>query len=225
VGADEDSIGFAPEFEENEDGHRGRPVMLVARKGRDKRERRERIVTARVVMYALFLVGLLGGIGGTVGWFVENAYYVGLSHNEVVIYHGRPGGLLWFQPSLIDHTRIYTNQIIPPLLPTLRAGVQEETLAEAESFVKTLTQDQSLLPLFSDTTTVPASTVPGGPTTTAPPVASSIPTQQTQPTFTFTPPSTSAPAATTTTTPRATTTTTPPTTTTTKGKGKGKGKG
>jgi protein phosphatase len=216
-----------------QDGPGGRPVVLVARTGRERGGRTERIVTMRVVAYAVLFVALLGGVAGVVGWYVQNAYYVAIRHGEVVIYHGRPGGLLWFKPTLVEHTGITTKQIIPPLLPQLKVGVQETSLARAEDYVKLLAHDQGLLPLFSSTTTVPASTIPGqqGTTTTAPPVAPSTsappgtspatfpPPQTTAATTTTSPPTTTASPTTTTvrpttTTVRPTTTTSPPTTTT-----------
>jgi protein phosphatase len=199
-------------------GHGGRPVVLVARTGRETAGRTERIVTMRVVAYAVLFVALLGGVAGVVGWYVQNAYYVGIRNGEVVIYHGRPGGLLWFNPTLIEHTGITTKHIIPPLLPQLKAGVQTTSLSSAEAYVKTLAHDQGLIPLFSSTTTVPASTVPGqsGTTTTAVPFASSTTAPPSTSQSNFPPPSTTGTTApsTTTTSPPATTTTVRPTTTT-----------
>lgn len=198
--------------------------MLVAGRGPSHRSRGERIITARVVLFAILLLGLLGGVAGVIGWYVENAYYVGLSKGEVVVYHGRIGGLLWFHPSVVDRTGIFVQQIIPPLVPTLRNGVQETTLQAAEGYVSVLKKDQGLLPLFSTTTTVPASTIPAqiGTTTTVSPVPATTPATF-PPTTNSLPPSTSTP--TTTTVPKSTTTTsatttTVPTTTTTPGGGK-----
>jgi PPM family protein phosphatase len=213
--------GRSPAVDLDEVPHGSRPVMLVAGRGPSHRSRGERIITARVVLFAILLLGLLGGVVGVVGWYVENAYYVGLSKGEVVVYHGRIGGLLWFQPSVVDRTTISVKQIIPPLVPTLRNGVQETTLQEAEDYVSVLKKDQGLLPLFSTTTTVPASTIPAqiGTTTTVSPVPATTPATF-PPTTNSLPPSTSTPSTpTTTTVPKSTTTTlatttTAPTTTT-----------
>jgi protein phosphatase len=216
--------GRSPAVDFDEVPHGSRPVMLVAGRGPSHRSRGERIITARVVLFAILLLGLLGGVAGVIGWYVENAYYVGLSKGEVVVYHGRIGGLLWFHPSVVDRTGIFVQQIIPPLVPTLRNGVQETTLQAAEGYVSVLKKDQGLLPLFSTTTTVPASTIPAqiGTTTTVSPVPATTPATF-PPTTNSLPPSTSTP--TTTTVPKSTTTTsatttTVPTTTTTPGGGK-----
>lgn len=205
------AAGAAGSVVDLDGGPGGRPVVLVARSGRERGGRTERIVTMRVILYAVLLVGLLGGVAGTVGWYVQNAYYVTLNRGEVVIYHGHIGGMLWFQPSLIQHTGITTKQVIPPLLPALKKGVQETSLAAAEAYVQTLSKDQGLLQLFSTTTTVPASTIPGvnGTTTTASPVPSTQVPQTTAPPSTFVP-ATTAPANTTTTSPSTTTTAPPP---------------
>lgn len=202
-------------------GRSSRPMMLVAPSRGERRGRGERVLTLRVVLFALILVGILGGTAAAVGWFVESSYFVGLAGREVVIYHGRPGGLLWFQPSVVERTGLLTSQLIPPDIPALRAGLEEPSFAAAQELVHKLGSDRTLLPLFSSTTTVPASTVPtgaplGGTNTTSPPPLTTV----VIPSSTSTVPTTTVPATTstfasTTTTTGPTTTTSPTTTTTT----------
>jgi serine/threonine protein phosphatase PrpC len=200
--------GTAPD---REDDGAHRPMLLVAPQ-RERPSKRERLLTPRVVLFSLALVGILGGAVGVVGWFVEASYFVGLEKGHVVIYHGRPGGLLWFKPSVVEESRLTTAQLIPPELPPLEAGVEEPSLDAARAYVNALANNRSLLPLYEVTTTLPSATVPSsqpltGQTTTTLPATTTTP-----PTTTTTPPTTTAPPPTSTTKP--TTTTTPPTTTT-----------
>ena len=52
------------------------------------------------------LLMILGGIAAAVWWFGERSYFVGLQGNQVAIFKGRPGGLLWIQPSLNQRTNL-----------------------------------------------------------------------------------------------------------------------
>lgn len=205
-----------------EDARSSRPVLLVA-PTRRKGASRERLLTLRVVFFTLAFVATLGGAAGVVGWFVEASYFVGLRSGHVAIYHGRPGGLLWFHPSVVEVTGLTTKDLIPPDVPPLRAGVEEPSLDAAKAYVKALADKRSIVPLYSGTTTLPASTIPTGPglstTTTAPQPAA---TSTTAPAATSTTPtSTSPPTSTAPPTTSTTTTTTTPKTTTTKPPGTG----
>ena len=48
---------------------------------------------------------------------------------HLAIFQGRPGGMLWFQPKLVDETGVATTQVLPDRLPALRAEVNEPSLA------------------------------------------------------------------------------------------------
>ena len=202
-------------------GHR--PMILVAH-GRGGP--REKVVTARVIIFSVVLLGILSGIVGVTEWFAQASYYVGLAGKQVVIFQGRPGGFLWFNPSLVETTALTVSDLIPPEVPSVRSGVLESSFAAAQSYVQSLVNDKSDLPLYSPTTTVPPATtnppsaIPTSttlhlPTTTTspPPPTTTVPTTTTQPSTTTSPPTTTTKPPTTTTKP-PTTTTRPPTTTT-----------
>jgi hypothetical protein len=94
-----------------------------------------------------------------VGWYARNTYYVGLSGSQVAIYRGRPGGLLWFQPTLQERKPLTTADVLPARLPDLRAGHEESTKADADRYVNELRQEASLRTgLGATTTTLPGLT-------------------------------------------------------------------
>ena len=115
-------------------------------------------VTLRVVAFVAVLLVILGGISAAVWWFGERSYFVGLQGNQVAIFKGRPGGLLWIQPSLNQRTNLVTCTtpgaapqltVLPARVPDLRSGKEEPTLGAARQYVANLTQEASSVPAGS----------------------------------------------------------------------------
>jgi protein phosphatase len=126
-------------------------------------------VTLRVVAFLAVLIMILAGISAAVWWFGERSYFVGLQGNQVAIFKGRPGGLLWIQPSLSQRTALTTCTVLPSRVPTLRAGQEEPNLAASQQYVSNLTQEAKSLPGGV------APGCPPPPATTAPPPSAPTP--------------------------------------------------
>ena len=62
-------------------------------------------VTLRVVVFLVAICIVVGGAIACLGWYGRSAYYVGLSKDRITIFQGRPGGVLWFQPTVVERTR------------------------------------------------------------------------------------------------------------------------
>jgi hypothetical protein len=167
---------------------------------RDKGPKKPRRITFRVLLFLVLLGALAYGAWSLIRWYSNSSYYVGLRYNptlqkqEVVIYQGRPGGVLGIQPKIVPaagHTGITIDQVPQAALlvqPNVRTNVQESSLAAAESYVHLLKCQANQVapanaPVFpgvancpttaapptSSSTTVPGgSTVPGKTTTTVP---------------------------------------------------------
>lgn len=146
----------------------------------------DRIVTLRVALFVVVFVGVLGGAAGFVGWYVRASYFVGVDRGHVAVFEGRPGGFLWFKPSLIDRTSIAVSDVFAPDAGAVRAGMLEPSFAAAEQVVTSLANVQRDLALPSvdtanalgivgttTTTLAPVTTAP--PATTAPPKKSAPP--------------------------------------------------
>ncbi len=56
--------------------------------------------TWRVGAFAVLLVAVVLGTFAAIGWYARSTYYVGFAGDQVAIYKGRPGGVLWFDPTL-----------------------------------------------------------------------------------------------------------------------------
>jgi protein phosphatase len=110
----------------------------------DPKRRRGRpgAITLRVVAYCTALGVLLAGAVVGVAWYARSGYFVGLTGDRITIFQGRPGGVLWFHPTVVDPTSISTADIESRHLPTLSAGQQEPTLGAARQYVDRLVAEQ-----------------------------------------------------------------------------------
>jgi PPM family protein phosphatase len=210
--ADRGSSGSYGSFGGGVSGSHTRPVVLVRHK-RDKAPR-DRIVTFRVAVFVILVAGLLAGTAGTVIWFDQTSYFVGLHGSSVAIYEGRPGGMLWFKPQLIETSQITTSELLATTIVTLRGGIAESSLTACEQLAARLKDEKAKA--FAATTTTSTTTTSTSSTTTTstfPPPTFPPPTAPpaTQP-YTTQPPTTQPP---TTQPPQTTVPTTQPVTTTT----------
>ena len=138
-----------------------------ARQDRRAGPRVPRRITFRVVLFLIVLGGLAYAGYATIRWYVNSSYFVGLSHEHVVIYQGRPGGFAGINPKIVDRSKITTSQVQSFKLPDLRVGVQEPSYQAAKNYVSSLLQSVCSLdqpPAYCNGVTTP--TVPGATTTT-----------------------------------------------------------
>ena len=132
-------------------------------------ERPPRRVTWRVVVFFLVLGTILGVIAGAIGWYARSTYYVGLDDDRVAIYKGRPGGLLWFQPTLQERKPLTVADVLPARVADLRAGHQVETKANADRYVNEIRQEAAQAAEASRPPLIPPVSAFPGPSTSAPP--------------------------------------------------------
>ncbi len=119
------------------------PAGDVGRRARQRSQRpdlgpRNRIVTPRVVLFFLLIVALLGLAYGGTAWYARSSYFVGVHGGRLTIYQGRPGGVLWWNPTITEVTGVTTGQVESLYLPSLRKGVQESSLGAARAYVANL---------------------------------------------------------------------------------------
>jgi protein phosphatase len=125
------------------------------------------IFTLRTIVFLLLLVAVLGGAAFAVGLYARASYFVGLGPGQrVTVYKGRPGGVLWFKPT-VDHVTTYVlSDLQAPAQEEVKANKQESSRAAADAYVA-----RNLAPTTS-TTTAPAAIPPvgrAGPTSTSVP--------------------------------------------------------
>jgi protein phosphatase len=120
---------------------------------------RPRRITWRSVLFVVLVLAVLGGAVGAVAWYGRNTFYVGADGDRVAIYRGRPGGVLWFDPTVEEPTGLKLTEVPAARRQDVQNGKQESTLDAARRYVRNLT------PTTTTTTTTTSTTT----TTTAPP--------------------------------------------------------
>ena len=136
-------------------GSGGRPQPAAAPEGRPR-------LTLRVVVFLVAVMVVAAATVGAVGFFARGGYYVGLDDDRIAIYKGRPGGLLWFEPTVEERTEVGLGDVLPSRAADLRDGKEYSSLADARRYVQNL-QDEATPTTTTTTTTPPL------PTTAPPP--------------------------------------------------------
>ena len=102
-----------------------------------------RRVTFRVVGFFLLMAGLLVGAYALLRWYANDYWYVTLDHNQVVVYQGHPGGVLWFKPKVVDPTGVTTDGIVFIRIHQLQQNVEEPSLGAAKRYVRNLQNEKA----------------------------------------------------------------------------------
>ncbi|MBV8303258.1 MAG: Stp1/IreP family PP2C-type Ser/Thr phosphatase [Acidimicrobiia bacterium] len=144
------------------------PVEPPARaaSGAGAEKARPRRFTWRVFVFVFAVVVVLGAAVVAVGWYARHTYYVGVDNGQVAIFKGRPGGLLWFQPTLDRRTSLSLSDVPASSLPDVRAGREEATRAEAQRYVNALRQEAAAQTTTTAPPPAPAPSAPAPPPTT-----------------------------------------------------------
>ncbi len=149
----------------------------VAKAAKKQKPRR---FTWRVFLFVLLLLGLAAGVVATIQWYGQSTYFVGFEGDRVAIFKGRPGGLLWIEPELVETSELARDRVPEDRVDELQAGVEQSSKSDAEAYVNRVSERAEQLSPTSTTTTRPPAT-----TTT---------TRATTTTTAATPPPTPAPA-------------------------------
>jgi protein phosphatase len=103
----------------------------------------------------LVVLLVLAGAVAAVGLYARGSYYVGLDDGEVVVFKGRPGGLLWFQPTVESRTKLLESDVRPSRVDDLSRGKVEPSAGAARRYVANLRREAAPPP-----TTVPPPVLP-----------------------------------------------------------------
>jgi protein phosphatase len=91
-----------------------------------------------VALFSLIVLAVVGGAIGTIYWYGGSAYYVGFSGEDVAIFQGRPGGVLWIQPERVETSTLQRDEVPEDVLDIIDAGKEQPSLEDAQAFVNNL---------------------------------------------------------------------------------------
>ena len=105
------------------------PESQPSRRERRRAKRRERriargrrLITFRTLLFVVLLAAVVAGAFYAVRWYDTNSYFVRVNHNELVIYQGRIGGFLWYNPVEVQRTGVTTADVPASTSTNSRAG-------------------------------------------------------------------------------------------------------
>jgi serine/threonine protein phosphatase PrpC len=140
------------------------------RHARAERAAKPRRFTWRVLFFVLLLLALAGGVVATIQWYGQSTYYVGFEGDRVAIFKGRPGGVLWIDPQLVDTSQLARGRVPEDRVDELETGVEQSSLSDARAYVERITERaEELSPTTTSTstsTTASTTTTTRGTTTT-----------------------------------------------------------
>lgn len=102
---------------------------------------RARRLTFSTVAFVSILVLLMASAAAAVVVYARSSYFVGVQGGQVAIFQGRPGGLLWFEPTLEERTELRVSDVLPSTADVLRRGKDEPSLAQARRYVGNIRQE------------------------------------------------------------------------------------
>ncbi len=150
----------------------------VASHSRPARNGSPNRLNLRVVGFVVALCLVIGAAIASVAWYARSSYFVGLAGGRIAIFQGRPGGVLWFQPTLSDRTTYSSGSVLSYNLEALKSGQLEPSLGQAHQYVSNLVAEKREAeladrppPRGGPSTTAHVPTTVRVPTTSRPPVS------------------------------------------------------
>jgi protein phosphatase len=163
AGAD-DLAGFAAGADRPDGAEEGEPERRSRREQRAARREalgpRPRRFTWRVLVFLLLLAGLVATGIAAIGYYARGTYFVGFDGDTVTVFQGKPGGTLWFEPTVVEHTEFTRADVRPELVDDLEAGVEIGDRADALGFPITVVTTTTTTTTTTSTTTTSTTTPP-----------------------------------------------------------------
>lgn len=138
------------ELDDDDDDSRDRELALSG-------SRASRILTWRTGAFTASLLTVLGIATLAVVWYARGTYYVGFDERDrVTLYKGQPGGVLWFQPTIVKYYDISRSDVPEGKLSVLEEGKPRGSEEDADAYVDSLKDEARSLGTTTTVTTVPS---------------------------------------------------------------------
>jgi protein phosphatase len=140
------------------------PVAATATPAKPRNARR-RVFTVRLVLFfAALLVVVVGTFAGIRAWATSGAFVKSDAVGQIVIWSGRPGGTLIWEPEIVEVTTYTLDDLRPENRATIESGRTVADVDAARQLVESLIsaantpRGNNSAPRGNSATTVPAST-------------------------------------------------------------------
>jgi protein phosphatase len=130
---------------------------------------RSKRFTWRVALFFIALVAVVVVVLGAIVWTGNNTYYVGFDGKNVAVYQGKPGGVLWIEPTLVQTTDITRSDLPEDVRAAVADNKEFGSEAAATRFVVTLqaaVDDRADATSTTTSTSTTSTTKPKASTTT-----------------------------------------------------------
>jgi protein phosphatase len=150
-----------------------RPPSSPAEPSLPSEPRRKR-VTWRVVLFVLAIVAIVAIALGGIAYYGRSGYYVGFNGNEVAVFKGQQGGVLWVKPTIDGTYPLQRSDLSPAWQESLDRTISFTSRSAADAWFNTLKANPAAVPALTSTAATTATTA--APTSTpAPPSSDSTP--------------------------------------------------
>jgi len=102
-----------------------------------------KVFTWRRVVFVVVVLMVLVALVGSLAVYARSAYYVGTDGQEIVIYQGRPGGVLWFDATLTERSGLLVGALEARDVELVVDGLEFDDLKDAEAHVEVLREQLS----------------------------------------------------------------------------------
>ncbi len=131
-------------------------------------KRKRRVVTGRTIVFTSLVVGVFVVAFVVIAAFGRHGYYVGFQDDAVVVFQGRPEGVLWFKPTVESVSEVTRAELTPEFQSRIAGHPTFDSSVAARRYVEQLAENQRAL--VADTTTTTVAT----PSTSAVPASSVV---------------------------------------------------
>jgi serine/threonine protein phosphatase PrpC len=128
-------------------------VATATRKGP-----RRRLVTGRTILFTSLVLGVFVVAFAVIAAFGRHGYYVGFQDDAVVVFQGRPDGVLWFKPTVEAVSEVTRSDLTPEFQSRIADHPTFTSSAAARIYVEQLAENERALVADTTTTTITATT-------------------------------------------------------------------
>ena len=96
------------------------------------------VFSVKVLVTVGVVVAILFGAIALIGTYARNNYYVGFDQDQVVVYQGRPDGVLWFDPTIEDQSALLRDDLTPALELEVEANPEFKDIDDANAYIDQL---------------------------------------------------------------------------------------